>query len=91
MANKQEDMMNLLTQISEDELYFSPLNYFNHSINELRKYDLAEILAYQAKFPSLYVINIAAILELIEDAIQNLSLCRVRWFHLLFGRQYLRQ
>jgi hypothetical protein len=45
-------MRNLLTQISEDELYFNPLNYFNQSINKLRKYDLAEILAYQAKFPS---------------------------------------
>ncbi|MEH1932656.1 MAG: hypothetical protein V7L14_02785 [Nostoc sp.] len=57
MINKQQDMMNLLNKLYENNNYSSPLDYFSQSINELKKYDLAEILAYQAKFTCQYVIS----------------------------------
>ncbi|MEH2238155.1 hypothetical protein [Nostoc sp.] len=57
MKNKQRDMMNLLNRMYEDEPYFSPVDYFNQSINELKKYNIAKILADQAKFTCQYVLN----------------------------------
>ncbi|MEH2191305.1 MAG: hypothetical protein V7K98_01370 [Nostoc sp.] len=57
MTNKQQDMINLLNEMYWNEEYSGGIDYFNQFINELKKYDLAEILAYQAKFPFLYVLS----------------------------------
>ncbi|MEH1943940.1 MAG: hypothetical protein V7L01_27485 [Nostoc sp.] len=57
MTNKQQDMINLLDEMYWNANYSSSIDYFSQFINELKKYELAEILAYQAKFPFLYVIS----------------------------------
>ncbi|MEH1969256.1 hypothetical protein [Nostoc sp.] len=57
MTNKQQDMINLLNEMYWNEKYSSPIDYFSQFINELKKYEIAEILAYQAKFPFQYVLS----------------------------------
>ncbi|MEH2375168.1 hypothetical protein [Nostoc sp.] len=57
MINKQQDMINLLNKLYDNNNYSSPLDYFSHSINQLKKYDLAEILAYQDKFDCQYFLS----------------------------------
>ncbi|MEH2173322.1 hypothetical protein [Nostoc sp.] len=57
MKNKQQDMINLLDEMYCNANYSSLIDYFSQFINELKKYELAEILAYQAKFPFSYVIS----------------------------------
>jgi hypothetical protein len=54
MKNKEQDMINLLNDLYDNELETVRINQF---INELKKYDLAEMLAYHAKFPFRYVLN----------------------------------
>jgi len=54
MIDKQQDMKRSLDYLYKNELELVRLNQFVH---ELRKYDLAEILAYLADFPFQYVLN----------------------------------
>jgi len=54
MIDKQQDMKRSLDYLYKNELELVHLNQFVH---ELRKYDLAEILAYLTDFPFQYVLN----------------------------------
>lgn len=53
----QENMVNLLNEIYDNEGYSYGIDYFRQFLNELEKYDFADILAYQAKFPLRYVLD----------------------------------
>ncbi|MGF1934094.1 MAG: hypothetical protein RM347_006795 [Nostoc sp. ChiQUE02] len=57
MTNKQQDMINLLNEMYWNEKYSNPIDYFSQFINELKKYEIAEILVYQDKFPFQYVLS----------------------------------
>lgn len=53
----QQNMVNLLNEIYDNEGYSYGIDYFRQFLNELEKYDFADILAYQAKFPLRYVLD----------------------------------
>jgi hypothetical protein len=58
MRENQQDMANLLNEMYGGEYYFGQsLDYFSRFIYNLKKYDLAEILAYQSKFDFQYVLS----------------------------------
>lgn len=57
MNQKQQDMVNLLHHIYDNEGGSYGIDYFSQYLNELEKYDFAEILAYYAKFPLEYVLS----------------------------------
>ncbi|MBD2310800.1 hypothetical protein H6G20_03780 [Desertifilum sp. FACHB-1129] len=48
--NIQKDMTDLLNYIYDNEGDCYGIDYFSQFLNDLKKYDFAEILAYQAKF-----------------------------------------
>ncbi|HLO49515.1 MAG TPA: hypothetical protein VK211_13955 [Kamptonema sp.] len=56
MTNKHQEMINLLNNMYDNDSFFT-LEYHVKLIDELKKYELAEILAYQAKFDFQYVLS----------------------------------
>ena len=46
MTNKQQDMINLLNEISENEKYSGGIDYFKQFINELKELDRALMILY---------------------------------------------
>ncbi|MEH2239427.1 hypothetical protein [Nostoc sp.] len=55
--NNQQEMLNFLNEIYKNEGDSYGIDYFSQFLHEMEKYDFAQILACQAKFPIGYVLS----------------------------------
>ena len=57
MTNNEQNMINLLDEIYNNHGISHGIDHFNQFLSELEKYDFAQMLAYQVKYPLRYLLE----------------------------------